>query len=120
MTTVLWALQILMALMFTITGTAKIVVPRERLAPKMHWAGSWPRWRIKLLGAAELAGAAGLVLPLALGIAPLLTPAAAVCLALLMLGAIRTHQRLGESFAPAAVVVMLCVAIAAGRFYQLS
>ena len=105
--------------MFTITGTLKLAVPRERLARKTHWAGSWPRWRIKLLGAAELAGAAGLVLPVALGIAPLLTPIAAVCLALLMLGAIHIHQRLGESFVPAAVVAALSVAIAAGRFYQL-
>jgi hypothetical protein len=120
MTSVLWALQILVALVFTITGTMKIAVPRERLAQKMHWADSWPRWRIKLLGAAELAGAAGLVFPVALGIVPMLTPIAAVCLALLMLGAIQTHQRLGEGFLPAAVVAALSVAIAVGRFYQFS
>ena len=113
----LWVLQILVALVFALAGAAKIAVPREQLAVKMHWAGSWPRWRIKLLGAAELAGAAGLVLPVALGIVPVLTPIAAVCLALLLVGAIRTHQRLGENFVAAAVIAALCVGIAAGRFF---
>lgn len=120
MTNVLWVLQILVALVFTLTGTTKLVASRERLSQKMHWASSWPRWRIKLLGAAELAGAAGLVLPLALGIAPMLTPVAAACLALLMVGAIRTHQRLREGFVPAAIIAVVALAIAAGRFIELS
>jgi uncharacterized membrane protein len=116
----LWAAQILMALLFTLTGTIKLVVPRERLASKMHWAATWPRARIKLLGLAELAGGLGLVLPMATGIAALLTPVAAFCLAILMVGAIRTHQRLGEAFLPAAITAVLCIAIAVGRFVQLS
>jgi len=57
----------------------------------------------------------GLVAPQATGIAPALTPIAAACLAVLMVGAVRTHQRLGEGFAPAALVGALCCAIAAGR-----
>ena len=119
MTTTLWAIQILLALLFTLTGTAKLVFARERLAPKMHWAAAWPRWRIKLLGLAEVAGAAGLVLPAATGIAPVLTPIAALSLAALMAGAVRTHQRLGEGLVPAVVVGLLCVAIAAGRLCPL-
>jgi hypothetical protein len=114
MNTALWIAQLLVALIFTLTGTAKMVVPRERLAPQMHWATTWPRGRIKLLGFAELAGAMGLILPTATGIALVLTPTAALCLAVLMAGAIRTHQRLGEGFVPAAVLCLLCVGIAAG------
>src|SRR5208282_5389372 len=99
------------ALIVTITGTAKLVFSRERLTPKMHWAATWPRGRIKLLGFAEVAGASGLVLPTATGIAPVLTPVAALCLAVLMAGAVRTHRRLGEGVVPAVVVGLLCVAI---------
>jgi len=116
MNTLLWTMQILVAVVVAVTGAAKVLMPREKLATRMHWASEWPRARIKLLGLAEIAGALGLVLPIALGIAPVLTPIAALCLAVLMGGAIQTHRRLGESFAPALVVALLCVGIAVGRF----
>jgi hypothetical protein len=112
MNLVLWIAQALMALLFMVTGTLKLVVPREKLAPKMRWAADWPRERIKLLGLAEVAGAMGLVLPLATGLAPWLTPLAGLCLALLMAGAIRTHRQLREPFVPAVVCATVCVAIA--------
>ena len=112
----LWVAQGLAALVFLLTGTLKVVTPKEKLAEKMHWAAAWPPDRIKLLGLAELAGAVGLVLPSALHIAPVLTPIAAICLAVLMLGAVQTHRRLHESFVPALVLVLVCAAIAAGRF----
>lgn len=113
--TALWIAQGLVALVMMVTGLAKLSLPREELAKKMHWAAAWPPRRIKLLGLAEIAGALGLVLPAATGIAPLLTPLAAACLGALMAGAVRTHRRLGEGFVPAAVIGVLCVVIAAGR-----
>lgn len=115
MTVALWIAQIFLALVIALTGALKLALSRERLAKKMHWAATWPRWRIKLLGFAEIAGAAGLVLPTVTGIAPWLTPIAALSVAVLMAGAVRTHQRLGEGFAPAVVVGLLCLAVAAGR-----
>ena len=115
LSTLVWILQVLLAALFALTGTLKLVLAREQLAPKMHWAASWPRGRIKLLGLAELAGAVGLVAPAVTGTAPVLTPLAAACLAVLMAGAVRTHQRLGEGFVPAAVIGVLCLGIAAGR-----
>lgn len=116
--TTLWILQGFVSLVFVLTGTVKLVLPREKLQTRMHWAASWPRWRIKLLGAAELAGVVGLLVPLMTGIAPFLTPVAALCLAVLMAGAIQTHRRLGEGFVPAVVVAVLCVTIAAGRMVE--
>jgi hypothetical protein len=81
----------------------------------MHWAPSWPRWRIKMLGLAEAAGALGLVVPAATGVAPILSPIAALCLAVLMLGAAGTHRRLGESVVPALLVGALCLVVGAAR-----
>lgn len=112
--TALWTAQGFVALAMALAGTAKLVAPREALEKRMHWAATWPRWRIKLLGLAEVAGAVGLVVPRAARIAPVLTPVAALCLAALMAGAVRTHERLGEGFLPAAVIGALCVGIAAG------
>ena len=117
MTIALWIAQGLGALVFLVTGTLKLVMPKEKLVGKMHWAATWPAGRIKLLGLAEVMGAIGLVLPAALHIAPVLTPIAAVCLAALMLGAVQTHRRLHESFAPALVLTFVCIAIAAGRLH---
>jgi hypothetical protein len=116
MTIALWIAQGFAALVFLATGGLKLVAPKEKLIGRMHWAATWPPGRIKLLGLAEVAGAIGLVLPAALHIAPALTPIAAVCLAVLMLGAALTHRRLHESFVPALVLALVCVAIAAGRF----
>jgi uncharacterized membrane protein len=111
--TLVWIAEGLLAAVFALAGAVKLAVPRERLQAFMHWARSWPRGRIKLLGLAELAGAVGLIVPRATGIAPALTPIAAVCLALLMVGAAQTHKRLGESpLAPVAVGI-LCVVVAA-------
>lgn len=118
--TLLWIAQALVALTVALTGATKLLLPRELLVDKMRWAATWPRWRIKLLGIAEVAGAIGLVAPWAMGVAPLLTPFAALCIAMLMAGAVRTHRSLGEGFAAAAVVGLLCVAIAAGRLATLA
>ncbi len=115
MNTALWIAQGFVALVVLLTGTAKLVLAREQLARKMHWAAEWPRGRIKLLGLAEVAGGVGLVLPMAAGIAPVLTPIAALCIAVLMAGAVHTHRRLGESLLPALVVGAICLGIAAGR-----
>ena len=102
MTIALWIAQGFAALVFLLTGTFKLVTPKEKLIGKMHWAATWPPGRIKLLGLVEVAGAIGLVLPAALHIAPVLTPIAAMCLALLMLGAVQTHRAPSRELRPCA------------------
>ena len=57
----------------------------------------------------------GLVVPGATGIAPALTPVAALCLVVLMAGAIATHGRLGERFLPAVIVGALCLLVGLTR-----
>ena len=115
MNVALWVVQGLLTAVFLLTGTAKLVLPREVLEKRMHWAAAWPRWRIKLLGLAEVAGAVGLVVPGVMGVAPVLTPIAALCLAVLMVGAVGTHRRLGESAVPAVVIGALCLLVGAAR-----
>jgi uncharacterized membrane protein len=118
--TSLFIAQALLAALFTLTGTVKLLVPREKLQSRMHWAESWPRGRIKLLGLSEVLGAIGLIVPGTTGIAPALTPVAALCLAILMVGAFVTHRRFGERVAPAVVVGVLCLLVAMGRSVPLA
>ena len=79
---IMWAIQIFLAVAFGAAGTMKLVRSKARLAatPHMGWVHSVPEAQIKLLGVAEVLGAIGLVAPMATGIAPFLTRAAAACL----------------------------------------
>ena len=112
----LWVVQGLLALVMVLTGALKVVTPREKLAEKMHWAKTWTDINVKLLGLAEVLGGVGLIVPGVTGILPVLTPVAAVCLAVLMGGAVKTHRDLNEPTAPAIVHVALCLLVAVGRF----
>ena len=66
----------------------------------------------------ELLAAVGLILPAIVGIAPVMVPVTAVCWVLLMIGAMITHGRLGQSELVVlnAVYLALAVFIAWGRF----
>ena len=98
MTAFLWILSTLLAAMYAITGTTKLVAPRERLlaVPGMGWVEETPMTRVRLIGALEIAGAIGLIVPWATGILTFLTPLAAWGLAAIQVGAIWTHMSRGE------------------------
>ncbi len=115
----LWIIAGVLAAAFAAAGTTKLIVPRERLAEKMAWTTDATDAQVKLIGGLEVAGAIGLILPAALGIAAILVPIAAVGLAATMIGAIGTHVKHRERLAaasPAIVLGLLCVVVAWGRF----
>ena len=111
----LWIIQGLLAFGMLAAGAMKVVLPYEQLLLKNKWATTWPPGRVKLLGFAEALGAVGLVVPWLTGIVPVLTPIAAICLAVLMAGAVKTHRDLAESAAAPAVLFALCLVVAGGR-----
>jgi hypothetical protein len=113
----LWVLQGLLAFALGAAGAMKVVQSRDAILanPRMGWASDFSASQIKMIGGAEVLGAIGLVLPWALGILPILTPIAAVCLAILMIGATATHARRKEPSAPTIVLAVLLVVIAIGR-----
>lgn len=116
MNTALWIMQGLVAFAMVAAGGLKLFTPRLKLAEKMKWASSWTDANVKLLGLAEVLGAVGLIVPGLTGILPILIPVAALCLAVLMVGAVRTHAVLKEPVVAPAVLAVLCVAIAVLRF----
>jgi uncharacterized membrane protein YphA (DoxX/SURF4 family) len=85
----LWIAAGLLAVGFLIAGANKLFIPQEKLAqaPGGGWVVDFSAGFVKALGAVEILGAVGLILPSLLGIAPILTPLAAVGLALIMVGA---------------------------------
>jgi hypothetical protein len=112
----LWIVQGLLAFVMVASGAFKVVTPRLKLAEKFHWAKTWSDGNVKLLGLAEVLGGVGLIVPGLTGILPVLTPVAAICLAVIMGGAVKTHLDLKEPPAPAAILGALCVLVAVGRF----
>ena len=81
----LWIVQILLALLFLFAGGAKFVVPAEEMTQGM------PAWLsmsfLHFVGACEVLGAIGLILPGLLHIKPGLTPLAAAGLTIIVIGA---------------------------------
>lgn len=115
----LWILQILLAALFLMAGATKLTQPKEKLEPRMSWVGNVTSANVKLLAAAEVLGALGLILPWALGIAKVLTPLAAVGLAVVMVGAVAVHVRRKEPWYMQAVLFVLAVVVAVLRFKNL-
>lgn len=84
----------------------------------MGWTADFSGAAVKAIGAVEILGALGLVLPRALDVAPVLTPLAATGLAVVQAAAIVVHVRRKEPKALPMNVVLLvpAVFVAAGRF----
>ena len=130
MNTALWAAQILLAVLFLYSGSAKAFMSKERLiASGQTGVAPFPIPVLRLTAASELLAVLGLILPQATGIAPKLTAVAAVGLMIVMVGAIVSHSSLlradraaGRGSAEArnivlnVVVMALCGFVAAGRF----
>ncbi len=112
----LWIASGLLAFAMVAAGGFKIAVPRVKLMEKMKWARTWSDGQVKLLGLAEVLGGVGLIVPYVTGILPILTPVAAVCLTVLMVGAVRAHVVHKESPAAPAILAVLGVFVALGRF----
>ncbi|MGP3914953.1 DoxX family protein [Nonomuraea sp. 10N515B] len=120
MNIVLWVVSALLALVFLGAGGAKLAQSKEKLiaSPNMAWAEDFPPGALKTIGALEVLGAIGLILPPALGIVAVLAPLAALGLAVTMMGAILTHARRKESQPVVINLVLLALAlfVAWGRF----
>ncbi|WP_413761339.1 DoxX family protein [Streptomyces sp. MMBL 11-3] len=91
-----WITAGLLALFYLYGGGVKVVRSKERLRPMMAWVDDMPMSAVRALGAVEVLGALGLVLPPLTGIAPWLALAAAVGFVVLQIGAVRVHLRMGD------------------------
>lgn len=92
--TVFWIAVGLLSVAMLAAGVVKLLKPRDELETMgMLWVADYTDQQVRLIGAAETAGAIGLVVPAATGIAAVLSPIAAVCLGVLMAGAFGVHVR---------------------------
>jgi hypothetical protein len=110
MLTAFWIVNGLTALIFLAAGSMKVIRPKTALAEMgMAWSADFSAGAIKLIGAAQVLGAIGMILPVLLDIAPILSPIAATGIAVIMLGAVVVHVRRKETAVPAIVLTLLAV-----------
>ena len=116
----LWITAGLLAAVFLLAGSNKLLMSRGKLAkaPGGGWVLDFSAGFVKALGAVEILGAVGLSLPALLGIAPVRVPLAAVGLATIMVGAALVTYRRHESAHVLVDLTYLAMAVfvAFGRF----
>ena len=119
MNVVLWIVAGVLAAAFLASGLIKVAQPKKKIVDSgMGWAEDFSDGAVKGIGALEVLGALGLILPAVFDVATVLVPIAATGLALIMLGAAVTHARRKESQMVVVNVVLLLLAafVAWGRF----
>jgi uncharacterized membrane protein YphA (DoxX/SURF4 family) len=119
-----WILSGLLAAAFLTAGLLKLTAPREKLITtfQLGWVEDLTSVQVKAIAAVEALGAIGVVLPWLLDVAPVLSPVAAVGLALIMVGALVTHGRRGELAQAGPIngaLLVLAVTVAVLRISQL-
>lgn len=92
-----WIVAGLLAAFYLYSGGLKVVRSREQLAPMMGWVDTIPMPLVRAVGAVEVLGALGLVLPPLTGVAPVLALVAALGFLVLQLLATALHLSRGEA-----------------------
>ena len=109
----LWSIQAVLAALFLFAGGFKLALPLAALAK----LSPLPAIFLKFIGACEVTGALGLILPGVFNIKRGLTPLAAAGLVIIMIGA-TTVTVVTQGVAPAVlpfIVGLLAAAVAYGR-----
>jgi uncharacterized membrane protein YphA (DoxX/SURF4 family) len=98
MDTIITVMQVLLGLLLTVGGLLKLTVPYAKYTdiPAVAWSKDFKPEHILLIGVLEVSGGVGLIVPLLLHSLTMLTPLAAVGIALYMSGAMATHLRRSE------------------------
>ncbi len=118
MNTAIWVVQVLLGAAFILSGVIKTTQPHDKIQKNVPYVEDLPGIRLRIVGAVELLGGFGVILPAWTGIAPILTPIAATGLMIVMTGAALLHVRRKEYSAIAvnAVLFALAAIVAWARF----
>ncbi|MGB5695390.1 MAG: DoxX family protein [Polyangiales bacterium] len=118
MNTALWIAQGILAVVFSVSAWTKGTWSLDRLA-KSGQTGvkGLPVLLVRFIAFAELLGVLGLLLPESTGVAPILTPLAALGLGVIMILASVVHARLKEprNVVINVVLLILCAFVVGGR-----
>jgi hypothetical protein len=118
MNTALWIIQGILAAVFTTSGIVILLLPKKTLSAKLSWVKEYSDTKRYLICTAKIMGAIGLILPMHFNILPILTPIAAIGLAIVMVLAMAYHFHKKEyKDVPATILfLVLTLFVAYNRF----
>ncbi len=94
MNSLLWCLQILLALIFAYSGACKLLLAKKKLvAIGQTGVEGLPLSLIRFIGIAEILGSIGIILPWLIKVFTLLTTISAICFAMIMVPAAIIHYK---------------------------
>jgi uncharacterized membrane protein YphA (DoxX/SURF4 family) len=98
MDTIITVMQVVLGLLLTVGGLLKLTLPYAKYTniSAVAWSKEFKPEHILLIGVLEVSGGVGLIVPLFVHSLTMLTPLAAVGIALYMSGAMATHLRRSE------------------------
>jgi hypothetical protein len=108
-----WIVAGLLGLLYLYAGGKKLAQSQEQLAPMMAWVDTIPMPVVRLIGVVEILGVAGLILPPATGIAPVLAIAAAAGFVVLQVLATGLHLSRGETKVTGLNLALIVLAVVA-------
>ena len=112
----LWVVQIALALAFGMIGVTKLTTSDADIIQQSgEIVEKYGVGLIRVIGIAEVLGALGLILPAALRILPILTPLAAIGLAIIMSLATALHASKGEPIVTQVAFLLLTLFVVWGR-----
>lgn len=98
MSVFLWILAVAVASTFVSAGAMKLLMPKKKLlAAGQGWAADVPTVASRASVSLRVLGSLGVILPAVTGIATFLVPIASLGLTAIMVGAVATHAKRGES-----------------------
>ncbi|ASK64723.1 DoxX family protein [Brachybacterium avium] len=109
MNLILWVLAFLLAAVFASSGMVKLVTVRDKQIDRTPYVEDFPQVVIRGIGALEILGAFGLLLPALLDVATVLVPLAGAGLAITMVFAALVHTRRGDGIAAALPSILLAI-----------
>lgn len=113
MHTSIWTAQVVLAAILTLSGSI-ILIFKNRLKHRLTWLNEYSPDMVLFICISKIVGALGLVLPIYMGILPILTVFAALGIALFMVCAFMYHLKKKEyRDIPATVVFFLLAALIA-------
>jgi hypothetical protein len=95
----LWMMQTFLFLAFGAVGIMHLTMPIDKLAALMSWPGAVPEFLVRGIGAAEVAGAMGVLLPALFRMKAWITSYAAMGLATVMICAVGYHLMMFQAMA---------------------
>lgn len=107
----LWITQVLLSLMFIMTGAMKVMQSIDQLVTSLPWVKDSSVFLVRFIGISELLGGIGILIPSILRIKPKLSVLAAIGLSTVMLLAMVFHISRGEGQVLGMNATILCMAL---------